>query len=225
MATAGTVDTAQIELAVFGGDTAATLVVRHPRTRVETPYPTVKVDGGRFFRARVPYPIVGLWWHGWTVTGTGEGVRELYVAVGPAGPDGDTRHTYADTVDLADALHEAPPLDAERLLRDASSDLDGLLLTAVYDVDAEGMPTPGALCPDGETLVVDVFREAVCQIVKWRIDTGDTDGAASIYTTTSVAGVNLSRREGGGSVAADRIGANARRVLAVAGLLGYGPYH
>lgn len=226
MATAGTVDTAQLELAVFGPDTEATLVVRHPVTGAMTPYSATKADGGRFFRARVPYPLPGLWWHGWTVTGTGEGFRELWVSVAPAGAAGDTRPTYANTTDLANALHEAPPLDSERLLREATVDLDDVLLTAVYDVDDDGMPTADAVCPDGETLVATALRDALCQIVKWRIDTGDTDGAASVYTSASVAGVALSRRDAGGSASRpDRIGQSARNVLTRAGLLNHGPYH
>jgi hypothetical protein len=226
MPTAGTVDTAQVELVVYAGDTAASLIVRHPGTGELIPYTPVKADGGRYFRARVPYPVPGVWWHGWTITGTGEGFRELYVPVGPAGPAGDTRHTYASTVDLATALHDAPPVDAELLLRNASADLDDLLLTAVYDVDQYGMPTPDALCPDGQTLVKDALRDAVCQIVQWRIATGDTDGAASVYTSASVAGVNLSRRDAGGTASKpDRIGDNARGVISRAGLLSHGPYH
>ncbi len=226
MPTAGTVDTAQVELAVYASDTDASLVVRHPGTGELIPYTPVKADGGRYFRARVPYPVPGVWWHGWTVTGTGEGFVEKYVPVGPAGVAGDPRHTYATTVDLAHVLHEAPPIDADRLLRDASADLDDLLLTAVYDVDGDGMPTVDALCPDGQTLVTVALRDAVCQMVKWRVDTGDTDGAASVYTSASVAGVNLSRRDAGGTASRpDRVGDAARAVISRAGLLSHGPYH
>src|SRR5689334_13939729 len=106
---AGGVDTAQLDLDVYDTDTLAVLAVRHPVTKA-TSTPTLShtlVGDKQRWQGLVPYPVSGLWWHTWTVTGTGAGETVLKVPVAPAGPG--AWRSYATTTDLADYLGEAPP--------------------------------------------------------------------------------------------------------------------
>lgn len=222
--TAGAIDTAQLDLEVYGPDTVATLAVTLDGTTIATP-PCVPVDYGdpalvnKSWRARVTYPAdkPGLYWHRWTVTGTGAGPKNLAVPVAPAADGSDPRHSYATSTDLANYLHAAPPADADRKLKDATAAVDDLILCAQYDVDSLGMPTD----PDVKTALM----EAVCEQVKWRIDTGDDD-TAELYSSVSIAGVSLSRaRSGRGATAGlARIGPGVPAILVDAGLLGNGPW-
>lgn len=222
MPVAGTVDTATLTLDTFGPDTTAALRVVDPLGAVTTP-DVFPVDlgpelVGKQWRALVPLPIPGIWRECWTVAGAGEGVvAPVLVAVGPA-PDGvDPRRSYATTVDLANYLRDAPPVDAERRLRDATARIDGELLCAVYDVDDAGMPT--------DAVVAAAMRDAVCAVVKWWDEIGeDGSGASLMLSSASIAGVSLGWSRGSGSAPPDLVGDEARRHLAEAGLLGRGPW-
>jgi len=105
---------------------------------------------------------------------------------------GLTGRSYATIQQLTDYLHEAATSNAAKLLEDATRALDDALLTAVYDVDAGGMPT--------DVTVQAAFAEAVCAIVEWWGETGDPVGADGGWDSVSAGPVSLSR--GSGSTAA-----------------------
>lgn len=221
MPVVGSIETVKLTLDVFGSDTAATLTVVQPDGQT-APGDVTKVDedGGKTWLARVVYTMPGVWdLSGWRVTGTGEGRPEApyRVAVAPAPGTPDGRHTYATSVDLANYLRDAPPLDADRLLRDASAALDDVLVCSVYDVDAVGMPTDAA--------VQAVLRDAACAVVKWRDASGYDETAAGDITSASIAGVSLGFASGGTTGPRDGIGGEARQLLRQAGLLGTGPWY
>ena len=115
---------------------------------------------------------------------------------------------YATTTQLANALHEAPPLNSVQLLTDASRALDDALKTAVYDTDDDGMPTNAD--------VAAAFAEAVCAIVEWWGETGDPVGADGGWDSVSAGPVSLSR--GSGSTAAAPISGGALPPRAAAAL-------
>lgn len=224
MPIAGATDTAQVDLEVYGGDTEAELEVTFLTDGTAITPPTVAVDYGnpdlvnKSWRARVPYPDPGLYLHTWTITGTGEGIQTLTVAVAPADASGDPRHSYATPTDLANYLHEAPPLDSMRLLRQATAAIDDWLLCEVYDVDDDGMPTH----PE----VIAAFTEAVCEQVRWREETGGDDADAMAgYTSMSIAGVSLGRSPDAKGTRRNRVAPKVPAILAKApGLTGHGPW-
>ncbi|MFJ9558278.1 hypothetical protein ACIRPH_31110 [Nocardiopsis sp. NPDC101807] len=62
---------------------------------------------------------------------------------------------YATPQELAAWLEvDEPPAGASQALRDASLAIDGLLIGAVYETDADGRPT--------EQHVIDALRDATC---------------------------------------------------------------
>ena len=82
MSTVGQGETAT--LTVDGGDltTDATLaLIRPDRTSAGTINATTGDDGVTWTAPVEPYNMAGLWWHVWTVTGTGQGVAEIPVSV------------------------------------------------------------------------------------------------------------------------------------------------
>jgi hypothetical protein len=125
--------------------------------------------------------------------------------------------TYATTAQLAVWTGAAAPTNAAALLRSASLLVRRATLTAIYDVDAQGMPT----APD----VAAAFRDATCtQAATWAslgIDPakGAADtlpvskslGSASITYATH--GVTTGRAD-----AAVQLAQEARLILAEAGL-------
>jgi hypothetical protein len=216
------VDTARLELEVFGPDTVATLTVTPPRGAVLHPNVAVvdtgnPADAGRYWRALVPWTMPGLWREQWVTTGTGANTHPpIMVSVAPA-TSSDTRHTYADTVDLANALQGPVPIDAERRLRDATSWIDRELLCAVYPVDDNGMPTLAKH--------VDALRDAVCAVVKWWDAIGeDGTGSSRILQSASIGGVSLGWKAGDAGGGLDMLGGEARQILAEAGLFTWGPW-
>jgi hypothetical protein len=225
MPVTGGIDTITLTLEVWGADTVATLTMRdplgveHPADPAPTPY---SGDQAALFRsqwrARWQYAMPGLWWPLWQVTGTGEGrpANVSPIAVGPAGPGADPRHTYATTVDYANIVHEAPPTDAERMLRDATAEVDKALLFAVYDVDDAGLPTD----PD----VTQALKLATVAVVRWWDENGwEGTGVEAQVQSASIAGVSLGfKRSNSGAV--DLLGGQAREVLGQAGLLSRGPW-
>jgi hypothetical protein len=223
--TAGTVDTITFTLAVYGADTAATITARNPSTGAVVPLTPVADADKRVWTAEVEYTVPGNWVATIVVTGTGAtgpGGRSKVIPVGPAlaGDAGDPRHTYATTTQLADYLHEAPPADADELLRRASAKVDEALTFANYDTDADGMPTD---VDDKRAIML-----ATCAVVKWWESIGeDGTGATSLLTNASIAGVNLGWKRSGptsktGDGGPDLVGDEARQHLREQGLLGGG---
>ncbi|QIK63840.1 hypothetical protein G7068_12040 [Leucobacter viscericola] len=74
--------------------------------------------------------------------------------------------TYADDKDFATWLQvDKAPEGAARLLRDASLEVDEMLLTAIYRVDHDGAPT--------EPRVIEALRDATCAQAEFRDEHGD----------------------------------------------------
>ena len=203
----GDLVTARLTVDPYDGTTAATLLVTRPDGTTISPVVT-GADGGKTWTAPVTYTLAGLWRLSWTVTGTGAGVEHEIVSVAPAPAVTATGRVYATTTQWANILHEAPPLNAVQLLIDASRALDDALKAAVYDTDADGLPTH----PD----VAEAFAEAVCRIVEWWGETGDPVGADGGWDSVSAGPVSLSR--GSGSAAATPIAAGTLPPRALAAL-------
>lgn len=93
---------------------------------------------------------------------------------------------YAVAADLTGWV-DPVPADADTLLARASRMLDAqALLTAVYDVDDEGLPT--------DPLVAAAFRDAVCAQVQWWDELGDSIGAAGAgWGAVAIGGLSMSR--------------------------------
>ncbi|MET7412517.1 hypothetical protein [Streptomyces rubiginosohelvolus] len=179
----GDLVTARLEVGEHDETTAVTLVLAAPDGTVSTPVVT-PVDDGAVWTAPVVYTAAGVWRLSWSITGTGAGVEHELVSVAPApGARGDGR-VYATTTDLANALNEAPPLGAQRLLERASQLLDSdFLLTAIYDVDDDGMPT--------HPLVVAGFRDAVCAQVEFWGEVGEETDISGPLQGAQIGSVNL----------------------------------
>lgn len=215
MPEAGTSEYARLSADPFDGTTDATLTVVRPDGTTAA-QAVSSSDGGATWVSGSPvtYSTAGLWRLRWTVTGTGEGQATQTIAVAPAA--GSAGRAYATSTDLANWMQAAPPADADRLLAQATVDVDDLLLTARYNVDADGMPT------DAE--VIAALRDATCELVSWWEETGDEHGAASVYGSVSIGSVSLSRGGAGGKGATTpRIGPKVRAILSNAGLLGHEP--
>ncbi|MCG7203957.1 hypothetical protein [Streptomyces arenae] len=165
---AGDHATAVLTVAPHDGTTAATLLVTGPDGATSTPTAT-STDGGATWTAPVYYAEAGLWRLSWTVTGTGASVEHEVVSVAPAPALMADVRSYATTTQLANFLKAAPPLDAVDLLERATRLLDSdFLLSAVYDVDSNGMPT--------DPVVAAAFTEAVCAQVEFWGEVGvETD--------------------------------------------------
>ncbi len=137
------------------GTTAATLTVVAPDGTTTTPTPTTGDGGATWAAPRYQLTAAGEWLERWTVTGQGAGVerRTLLVAPDPAAvPTG--QRVYATTTDYANHLRAAPPSGSRLSLAKASAAVDDMLLTAVYDVDDDGMPT--------DADVIEALRDATC---------------------------------------------------------------
>ncbi|WP_406334353.1 hypothetical protein OG814_11820 [Streptomyces zaomyceticus] len=120
---------------------------------------------------------------------------------------------YATPEQLTEWTGRPAPADADRILARASEDIDDALLTALYDVDDNGMPTD----PD----VAQALTDATCAQVEYQQATGDDGtGAASRWDSVSIGPVSLSgRRQGAGTPGEADLADRARRALARAGLL------
>ncbi|TXL91583.1 hypothetical protein [Streptomyces sp. IB2014 016-6] len=179
----GDLATARLDVSPHDGTTSATLLVTGPAGQLSTPVVT-PVDDGAAWTAPVVYTAAGVWRLSWTVTGTGASEQHQLVSVAPTpGALGDGR-VYATTTDLANALKEAPPLTAQKLLERASELLDSdFLLTAIYDVDDEGMPT--------HPLVIKGFRDAVCAQVEFWEEVGEETDISGPLQGAQIGSVNL----------------------------------
>ncbi|WP_367128325.1 hypothetical protein [Saccharothrix sp. HUAS TT1] len=96
----------------------------------------------------------------------------------------------------------------------ASERVDELLLTAVYEVDTNGLPT--------DPTVVAALRDAVCAQVGWWAETGTSPtGAPPRYSSVKLGSLALTKTAGGSSPdgGAGRYAPDAVRHLRLAGLL------
>ena len=73
--------------------------------------------------------------------------------------------TYATEADFQAWLGEPAPPGTARLLRDASLDVDDMLITAVYRVDTDDMPT--------DPRVIAALKDATCAQAQHRDEYGD----------------------------------------------------
>ncbi|MEV8042461.1 hypothetical protein AB0P02_01270 [Streptomyces griseoluteus] len=167
-----------------GTTTAATLLVTRPDGTTLVPVVS-STDGGATWTAPVTYTQAGVWRLSWTVTGTGASVEHQLVSVAPApGVVPVGARVYATTTQLAEYLGAAPPLDAARLLLEASRLLDSnFLRAAVYDVDVLGMPT--------DSLVIAAFAEAVCAQVAFWGEVGEETDVSGPLQGVAIGSVQL----------------------------------
>jgi hypothetical protein len=129
---------------------------------------------------------------------------------------------YATADQLAGFVPEAVTVpdepEASRLLAHASEVVDGLLLTAVYDVGDDGAPT--------DEQVAAALRAAACAQALWWLETGDESGAQAQYQSVSIGSVSLTRGYTSGASAtgpAQTISPRAVSILQQASLIMAGP--
>ena len=109
---------------------------------------------------------------------------------------------------------DAVPDGAARLLRSASRDVDEMLLTAVYPVDSDGMPTVAAH--------EDAIREATCLQASHRAEHGDEIDMATSGVSVSLGPLSFGSAFTSGPKPTQPIpywNPEAYRVLRLAGLI------
>ncbi|WP_449281250.1 hypothetical protein [Leucobacter sp.] len=122
--------------------------------------------------------------------------------------------TYATEAEYADWLgEETPPAGAARLLRDASLEVDEMLITAVYRVDHDGNPI--------EPKVIAALRDATCAQAEHRDEHGDEvtvmeGGEAASLGPLSFGGTGA---RSSGAAGVPQYAPKAYRVLRLAGLI------
>jgi hypothetical protein len=207
----------------FDGTTTATLQIEAPDGTPTAQTPTSQDDvpavgtqtwTGQGYELTTP----GEWIERWTVTGQGASKARhlILVAPDPAAQLTGTR-VYATTADYATHLRAAPPTGARRALAEASRDVDDMLLTAVYDVDDDGLPTDPA--------VAAALRDATVIQADYRRGLGDPHGRdAGRIVAGQIGSVSVTRSgTPSGQGAPARFASKAWQVLQQAGLVGYGP--
>lgn len=144
-----------LTVSVHDGTTAATLTIIAPDGTSTVLTPTTADAGATWAAPAYELTMPGEWVERWAVTGTGKSKerRTLLVAPDPTDVPAGQR-VYANTADYARQLRAAPPANSRAALAKASAAVDDMLLTAVYDVDAAGLPTLPA--------VIAALKEATC---------------------------------------------------------------
>lgn len=204
----------------YDTDTTATLTVTGQATGATITLltgPSPVGDTRDRWRALWIAPAPGDYHLVWTVTGTGAGVRSDTVHVTPLPADTPAGlRVYATTADYARWVHAAPPVGAVQALAAASRVIDELLLAAVYDVDAAGMPTKAAH--------ITALRDATCAQAAYAAATGDrlAVGAGHI-SQASIGSVSFQRGGATGGEAPGRYSPQAWAILQQAGLTGHEP--
>ncbi|WP_053619631.1 hypothetical protein [Nocardiopsis sp. NRRL B-16309] len=121
---------------------------------------------------------------------------------------------YATDVQLAAWLGlDDPPANATRALRDASLDVDTLLVGAVYDVDEDDQPT------DADVALA--LQEATCAQAAWN-PSGHSQTAEDAQKTqvkVDKVSVSYAADPSSGRVIRDRYAPAAVDILRVAGLV------
>ncbi|MFF4467966.1 hypothetical protein ACFYZ3_00255 [Streptomyces sp. NPDC001599] len=117
---------------------------------------------------------------------------------------------YATEQQLIDYLAPDPaPANAAKVLDRASDDIDGLLIGAVYDTDADGMPT--------DPKVQAALRKATLAQAEYLVETKDLTGAQRQWGTLTVGEVSYARGTSGQEPG--RIAPAALQALRVSGAL------
>lgn len=219
MPTVGTGQLARLELPVYDNTTAAELHLLSPPdadgVRTTSTVAVTSPDGGHTWVGDVPpYPAAGLWNHIWTVTGTGAGRTTFQVSVDPDLTTSALR-SYATTTQLVNWMRQSLPEDAERMLAAATREVDTLLLTAVYPIDAQEMPT--------DPVHRQAMADAACELVSWWLDTGDESGAAALYGSLSAGSISVGRLANNAVAVDRRIPQTVRDILRQAGLFNRRP--
>lgn len=183
MTTVGNYSSPTVSVTPGDGTTAATLSIIDP-TGVATAGAGVSgsAGGGTWTATANPYllTMAGDWTERWTVTGTGAGEAERRFYVAPAQPSPDVASSYATTADYANWTGAASiPPNLVLLLRQASIEVDGVLLTAVYDT--------------ANTDVIQAIRNATCEQVRWHLERGEVNGIPSGYQSVTIGSVQLGR--------------------------------
>ena len=195
------------------GTTAATVTVVNPSTGATTTLTATSSDGGKTWEAEAyELTVAGDWIERWTVTGAGAGKKRFTVGVAPdPGDVPDGQRVYATTTDYANYLRSACPPGARAALARASAAVDDMLLTAVYDVDSDGMPTDAA--------VIAALREATC------VQAQDARAArAAAAGSFSIGSVSVTRSAPQTVREEDYRSPRALAVLQRAGLTGHAPW-
>lgn len=186
MAEVGDVATATLTVDPHDGTTVVALLVTRPDGTTVVPVVS-STDGGQTWTAPMTYTVAGVWRLKWTVTGTGAGVEGQKVAVAPA-PDAPLGRSYATSTDLANYLRAAPPVDADRLLAEATTLLDSRVLRYCwYEVDDTGLPT--------DELVIPALARAVCAQARWWDELGGSTTGADLagWGSVKIGSVQLGR--------------------------------
>lgn len=112
--------------------------------------------------------------------------------------------------------------NAQVLLDRASRDVDRAIKSAVYSVDADGLPT--------DPKIVTALKEATVEQVTYNLEIGNANGIAhglqaGVPSGGSAGGVELSRGPSAGGATVDQpwLGAQAEQILRQAGLCGQAP--
>lgn len=197
------------------GTTTGAVLVTAPDGTTSSPSVTGALNGSVWTgTAQLPLLLAGVWSLTWTIVGTGAGVEQQTITVGPALPQAG--RAYATTTDWANWTGTAAPADAQKRLRDATREVDRLLATALYAVDDDGMPIAAA--------AVEALRDATCAEAVWLAETASLRGAQGAYSSVSIGSVTLARaptaRPG---QEPPRVAAEAIDILRLAGLLGHEP--
>ncbi|MFB4276044.1 hypothetical protein ACBJ59_12170 [Nonomuraea sp. MTCD27] len=129
---------------------------------------------------------------------------------------------YATEADLVPDYVSPAPANVELLLTRASRLVDQALLSAVYPVDENGLPT--------EAAHIVALRDATCEQAAAWAEEGETGtGVSGRWDDVQIGSVRLARRgastgAGGGGSAAARLAPQAWDILQQAGLTGMEPH-
>ena len=121
--------------------------------------------------------------------------------------------TYATETEFTSWLNPEPlPDGAARLLRDASLEVEEMLLTAHYNVDHDGNPTAPA--------VIAALRDATCAQAEYRAEHGDEAAIMQGDEAISLGVLKLGGRNASSSSSTlPQHSPNALRILRLAGLI------
>lgn len=125
---------------------------------------------------------------------------------------------FASVIELSAELGYTP-VNADQLLKRASRRIRNATLTAVYEVNAQGLPT--------NIEYVNAFREATLEEIQSMLEDGDKkgSGASSAGAGFTAGRIKVDGRTGAGvgSARTGRICSSAWQVLWDAGLVGQEP--